>query len=163
MRRLALFALVAILTAVVPSAPASASVRQSASGDYTASLDLSTVTLTPVGQNCLLSVAGELTFAGSLEGTATGTTDALVMASCDEVAVSPPGTFKDRFRSELAFTGTAEGVPVSADITYKGRTQVGGHVTGLMILSGDLRGVLQVDATVAVGGSYEGFVTRPHC
>jgi hypothetical protein len=162
MRRLALLALTAVLTAAIAAAPASASVRVPVTGQYTATIDFTTVSLTPVGRNCQLSVAGTLTFTGSLAGSATGSTDALVLAPCGDVAVSPPGTFADLFRSDLAFTGTADGAPVSADITYSGRTQVGGHVSGLMILGGDLRGVLQVDATVAVGGSYEGFVTHAH-
>ncbi len=83
---------------------------------------------------------------------------ALVFASCDQVLVNPPGTFRDVFRSHLEFTGTLDGLPAQADITYLGTTSVGGNVAGLMILAHGLHGVLAVDAIVATGGTYEGVV-----
>ena len=43
-------------------------------------MDFSTLTLTPRGKNCRLVVSGALVFSGSIEGTATGTTTALVFA-----------------------------------------------------------------------------------
>jgi hypothetical protein len=62
------------------------------------------------------------------------------------------------FKSELKFTGTADGVPVTADITYQGITQVGGDIEAKLILSNGLTGELDVDAVVAVGGSYTGSI-----
>jgi len=69
-------------------------------GEFTANVDFTTLSLTPAGVNCLLEVDGYLEFTGSLEGVAIGTTKALVFAACDDVAVNPPGAFKDIFRSE---------------------------------------------------------------
>jgi hypothetical protein len=127
-----------------------------ASGTFDVLLDLESFRLQPVGNRCLLTVSGTLTFAGTLLGTATATTTALEDASCDEVAASPPGTFADIFTSTGAFSGTVDGRPVSADLVYAGRTAVGGSIEAIMRFTGDLTGVLHVDATLGVGGSYRG-------
>jgi len=127
-------------------------------GEFTANVDFTTLTLTPVGVNCLLKVDGYLDFTGSLEGVATGTTKALVFAPCDDVAVNPPGAFKDVFRSKLEFLGTVNGEPAAADLTYLGITEVGGQIKAKFLLSNGLKGVMKVDAIVAVGGSYRGVV-----
>ena len=125
-------------------------------GDYDAVVDFSTLTLTPRGSNCLLQVDGQLVFSGTIEGVATGTTTALVLATCEEAASTPPGTHRDVFRSELEFEGTIAGVPAQGDMMYQGRVQEGGEVEGRIIASGGIAGVLEVDAQVAVGGSYAG-------
>src|SRR5688500_18350844 len=65
------------------------------SGHYDALVDFSTLSLTPKGNNCLLEVAGQLVFTGTIQGTATGRTSALVHAPCADVASTPPGTFGD--------------------------------------------------------------------
>src|SRR3954463_5311117 len=69
------------------------------SGHFDAIVDFSTVTLTPKGGNCLLEISGRLVFTGTIEGTATGRTSALEFAPCADVAVNPPGTFEDVFKS----------------------------------------------------------------
>jgi hypothetical protein len=146
------------LSVLGATAPASAGGRLAAAGQFTATIDFSTLTLTPVGANCLLEVAGELQFTGTLDGLASASTRALVLAPCEDVAVNPPGTFKDTFRSRLEFAGTVDGTPAIADIAYHGITEVGGNIKALMVLSDGLKGVLKVEAIVAAGGSYEGFV-----
>ncbi len=151
-------ALGAALWLVGSATQASAVEPVRAQGEFTAAVDFSTLTLTPVGRNCLLRVDGELEFTGTIEGLAAGTTSALLLASCDDVAVTPPGTFKDVFRSRLEFWGTVDGEPVIADLTYQGITQVGGGIRAVFRFSNGLRGVLKVDAIVAVGGSYKGIV-----
>jgi hypothetical protein len=128
------------------------------SGTYDAVVDFSTLRLTPRGANCLLQVDGQLVFSGTIEGTATGTTSALVLATCAQVATTPPGTFRDVFKSELEFEGTIDGVPAQASMIYQGRVQEGGVIEGRIILSNGAAGVLDVDARVAVGGSYTGAV-----
>ena len=129
-----------------------------AKGDFTAVVDFSTLTLSPVGYNCLLEVEGELIFAGTLEGTAPGKTRALVLATCGDVAVNPPGAFPDVFRSKLEFAGTVGGLPTVADVIYQGESEAGGRITGSIVLSNGLEVPLQVDAFIAVGGSYAGFI-----
>lgn len=129
-----------------------------ASGEFAAFVDFTTLTLTPRGANCLLQVDGELVFSGTIEGVATGTTTALVLATCAEVASAPPGTHRDVFKSELAFDGTVAGVPATAAMIYQGRVQEGGRIEGRIIASRGLAGVLQADAEVAVGGSYSGSI-----
>ena len=129
-----------------------------AKGAFTASVDFATLTLMPVGANCLLEVDGALHFTGTLEGLASGTTRALVLADCADVAVNPPGTFADVFRSNLEFIGTIDGEPTIADLTYRGKTAVGGDIRAVMILSNGAKGVLHVDAIVVVGGTYKGIV-----
>ena len=138
--------------------PVSAAQPVPASGDFEAIVDFSTLTLRPVGANCLLEVSGVLVFSGTLEGEAPAHTRALVGAPCDDVGNTPPGTFADLFMSELEFTGTADGVPATADMTYQGITKVGGEIEAKLLLSHGLTGVLDVDAIVAVGGSYDGFI-----
>ena len=131
------------------------------SGTFEAVVDFSTLSLTPVGRNCRLVVDGMLVFSGSVEGTATGTTTALVFAPCSEVATTPPGTYRDVFTSELQFVGTVNGEAAAADGLYQGETQVGGSIDAHFHFSNGIAGVLDVDAIVAVGGSYEGSLVVP--
>ena len=126
------------------------------SGLFDAFVDFSTLTLTPRGQNCLLTVQGRLVFHGTIEGTGTGHTDALVSATCEEVASKPPGTDPDVFHSQLTFVGTVAGEPASANVIYQGRSQPGGHIDAHLIFSNGISGVLDASAQIAVGGSYEG-------
>jgi hypothetical protein len=128
------------------------------SGHFDALVDFSTLTLTPRGRNCRLQVDGRLVFTGTIEGTATGTTSALVFAPCSQVATSPPGTFRDVFKSELRFDGTVDGEPARANVLYMGRVQRGGRIDGRLVFSNGVAGRLEVDAQVAVGGDYHGSV-----
>ncbi|MGB5279132.1 MAG: hypothetical protein WBO73_13895 [Gammaproteobacteria bacterium] len=144
------------LTSFAVPAYAANSIR--VNGEFTANVDFATLSLTPVGANCLLKVDGSLVFTGTLEGVAIGTTKALVFAPCEDVAVTPPGTFKDVFRSKLEFLGAVNGQPATADLTYFGVTEVGGQIKAKFLLKNGLNGVIKVDAIVAVGGSYRGFV-----
>jgi hypothetical protein len=137
---------------------ASSARRIQVSGDFDALVDFSTLTLTPRGRNCLLQVNGQLIFSGTIEGTATGQTSALVFAPCADVAANPPGTFPDVFKSELAFEGTVDGDPATANVLYMGRVQPGGQIAGRLVFSNGMSGVLDVDARVAVGGEYSGSV-----
>ena len=121
-------------------------------------VDFSTLTLTPRGRNCLLVVKGQLVFSGTIEGAATGETSALVFAPCEEVATTPPGTYRDVFRSELVFEGTVNGEPASANVMYAGRVQPGGQIDGRLLFSHGIRGRLHAEAIVAVGGEYHGAV-----
>jgi len=139
-------------------AQAEDSLRLPASGTFAAQVDFSTLELTPAGARCLLEVSGVLVFSGTIVGEAPGTTRALVFASCEEVAQNPPGAFKDVFRSRLEFFGTLGGAPVVADLTYAGITEQGGTIKAVMHFSNGLRGLLSVEAVVAQGGSYQGFI-----
>lgn len=128
------------------------------SGTFDAIVDFSTVTLTPRGSNCLLTVQGRLVFHGTIEGTANGTTSALEFAPCSEVATNPPGTFPDVFQSVAVFDGTVAGEPAHANLLYMGRVQVGGAIDGRFIFSNGVAGRLDVVSRVAVGGTYSGSV-----
>jgi hypothetical protein len=127
-------------------------------GEFAAVVDFSTLTLTPRGQNCLLQVGGQLIFSGTIAGVGTGTTTALVLATCAEVASSPPGTHRDVFHSELTFDGTIAGAPAQGHMIYQGRVQEGGRIEGRILASRGIAGTLVVDAVVAVGGSYSGSI-----
>ncbi len=129
-----------------------------ASGHFDALVDFSTLTLTPRGGNCLLEVEGQLVFTGTIEGTGIGQTSALVFAPCADVVASPPGTYPDVFKSELAFEGTVDGEPARANLLYMGRVQPGGAIEGRLIFSNGVEGRLDVEARVAVGGEYNGSV-----
>jgi hypothetical protein len=138
--------------------PALAARQIETSGHFDAIVDFSTLTLTPRGSNCLLEVEGRLVFTGTIEGAATGQTSALVFAPCADVATSPPGTYPDVFKSELAFEGMVDGEPARANVLYMGRVQPGGQIEGRLILSNGVQGRLEVEAQVAVGGEYSGSV-----
>ena len=141
-----------------PARPARATQRVPATGSFQALVDFSTLTLTPRGRNCLLVVNGRLVFSGTIAGVANGTTRALVFAPCEHVATTPPGTFRDVFRSELVFEGTVDGEPARAKVLYTGGVEPGGEIDGRLIFSRGIRGRLQADAVVAVGGTYRGAV-----
>ena len=128
------------------------------SGHFDALVDFSTLVLTPKGRNCLLQVKGQLVFTGTIQGTATGQTNALVSAPCDQVATTPPGTFSDVFHSNLVFEGTVDGEPASAKMLYTGGVEPGGGIDARLILSNGVAGSLEVEAVVAVGGEYRGSV-----
>ena len=132
-----------------------------ASGEFLAQIDPTSFSFTPAGRNCVLTVNGQLVFSGTVEGTATGTTTALVFAPCAEVATSPPGTFADVFRSELEFTGTVDGEYVTANVLYTGRVAPGGAIDGRLIFSNGVAGRLEANAIVAVGGEYHGQLVVP--
>ena len=132
-----------------------------AAGHFDAHVDFSTLTLEPRGRNCLLTVKGQLVFTGTIEGTGTGQTTALVFAPCSEVAVTPPGTYADRFRSEAVFDGTVDGQPATSKLVYMGYTAVGGHIDGKLIFSNGVAGEVSASAQVAVGGDYQGTVVVP--
>ena len=127
-----------------------------AEGEFTVRIDFATLVLTPVDEHCLIVVEGIVDFTGTLDGIATARTRALATASCEEVAVLPPGAYEDVFTSAFEFAGKIAGRPVVADIVYRGDTAIGGGIDALFILSSGLEGVLTVDATVAVGGTYQG-------
>ena len=126
------------------------------SGHFDAQVDFSTVTLTPKGSNCLLEVDGRLVFTGTIEGTALGHTSALEFAPCSQVAINPPGTFPDVFKSVAVFDGTVNGVPAHSNLLYMGQVAVGGHIDGRLVFSDGVAGKLDVSAVVAVGGEYSG-------
>lgn len=150
--------------APAPVAPADLSANVAAlsqtevAGAYVASVNFATMTLTPRGQNCLLEVEGQLDFFGSIVGTGTGKTSALVFATCEEAATTPPGTHPDVFRSVLTFEGTVNGEPATADVQYMGRVAPGGALDGRLVFSNGVSGVLDADGIVAVGGTYSGSV-----
>ena len=137
---------------------ASAARKVQTAGQFDAMVDFSTLTLTPRGRNCLLQVDGQLNFTGTIVGEAVGQTTALVFAPCSDVAASPPGTFRDVFKSELVFEGTVDGEPAQANLLYMGRVQPGGEIEGRLVFSRGVQGRLEAEAMVAVGGTYSGSV-----
>jgi hypothetical protein len=141
-----------------PELAASAARRVETSGSFEAIVDFSTITFTPKGSNCLLTVKGKLVFTGTIVGEAPGQTNALVFATCADVASHPPGTYPDVFVSTLAFTGTVDGSPAEANVIYTGRSEPGGHISAHLIFYNGVAGVLDVDAQLAVGGTYDGSV-----
>jgi hypothetical protein len=150
-----------------PAAPASESRAQAgnprilAAGEFVPEPDFANATLIPQGNHCIVQIDGVLIFNGTLQGLASGTSTVRIFAACAEVEL--PGSLADYrsvFRSEGVFVGTVDGAPAEADFVYQGRSEVGGRVDARIHFSSGLQGVLHVDAEVAEGGSYEGFVIR---
>ena len=139
-----------------PDLSTSGARRVETSGTFAAIVDFSTITFTPKGSSCFLQVKGQLVFSGTIQGAAPGQTNALVAAPCADVASHPPGTYPDVFFSTLTFNGTVDGTPARANAVYTGRSEAGGHITAHLIFAGDVNGVLDADAQLAVGGTYRG-------
>ncbi|GAA4740692.1 hypothetical protein GCM10023328_22350 [Modestobacter marinus] len=143
-----------------PAATQAASAqRVHAAGAFTAAIDFSSLETRDVSTStCLFQVEGTLTFTGTLDGVASGTTTALIDAPCLEALSSPPGTFRDVFRFDGDFTGTVDGVPATGDLRYAGITRPGGAIDATIILRAEqARAQLRtVDAQVGVGGTYRG-------
>lgn len=158
MRRTAGLLISALALTTVPTGTAAAEGAVRAGGNFSASVDFSTLTPTPTanGNHCELTVQGALTFAGALNGEAQGTTTATVLAPCEDVLTTPPGTFRDVFRFEGNFSGTVSGIPTTGALTYAGVTRPGGAIDATIRLRGSASAVLRADATVAVGGTYTG-------
>lgn len=98
---------------------------------------------------------------GTLDGSAVGTTTAVIFAPCADALANPPGTYLDVFRFEGDFSGEVLGEAVTGPFSYAGVTRVGGDIDATMVLDGDAaRAVLRADAQVAVGGTYSG-VAKP--
>jgi hypothetical protein len=140
------------------AAAASPAGAQGAEGDFVAAVDFSSVQARDVrGNKCELTVDGTLSFSGTVEGEAVGTTTAVIFAPCADALASPPGTFFDVFRFDGDFTGEVLGEAASGSLRYAGVTRVGGAIDATIILDGDdARAVLRADAGVAVGGTYTG-------
>lgn len=122
------------LSIIVTATFAYAGGRLTATGNFTANVNFTTLTFTPVGANCLLETEASFDFTGTLTGVANRTTRALVLAPCGDVQINPPGTFRDVFRSNLEFLGTLDGHPVMADLRYQGVTETGGTIKGEQVI-----------------------------
>lgn len=157
---------VALLSLLVPTpagaapgtgaSPASRAVL--ADGDFVAAVDFGSLEFRDVrGKKCEFTVDGTLTFTGTVEGVATGTTTALIFAPCAEALANPPGTYFDVFEFEGGFTGKVFDDPASGSLRYAGLTRVGGKIDATIRLTADsARVVLRADARVAEGGTYGG-------
>lgn len=158
MRHFISLTLVIVLSTFGFSVPTWADELIRAKGDFTVEVDFSTLSLNPVDENCLLTIEGVVNFTGTLEGIATARTRALALASCSDISALPPGAYEDIFTSAFEFAGKVNGRPIIADFTYRGRTALGGEIDAVFIPSNGLKGRLFVDAIVAVGGTYNGFL-----
>lgn len=141
------------------SAAAAMPQKSDAAGTFTALVDFPSLVTRDVGTSkCEFRVDGALTFDGTLEGVASGTTTALIDAPCPEALSNPPGTFRDVFRFEGTFTGTVDGVPATGELRYAGVTRPGGAIDANIHLRADQAKVelRTVDAQIGVGGSYRG-------
>ncbi len=133
-----------------------------ADGAFEASVFFDTLTTRDVGKSkCEFVVNGQLTFSGTLEGVAVGTTTALIDAPCAE-ATNPAnlGAFRDVFRFEGTFSGAVDGVAATGDLTYAGVTRPGGSIDANIKLRADrARATLRtVTAQLGTGGTYRGVV-----
>ena len=158
MRNTISLTLAILLFALGVSVPTWAGEFVRAKGDFTVEIDFSTLSLKPVDENCLLTVEGVVNFSGTLEGIALARTRALAFASCGDVSALPPGMYEDIFTSAFEFAGKVDGRPIVADLTYRGRTALGGGIDAVFIPSNGLKGRLFVEAIVAAGGTYNGFL-----
>lgn len=131
-------------------------------GTWTALYDFSTLEWTEKGPaKCLLELEADLEFEGDFEGTATGSYDVLIFASCADAQEAPPGFYKDLYQYNGSLTLTLdEVVDAQARIKYLGTEgpPLGvGEFKGMMILTGDVTGILRVESSPS-GPTYSGFI-----
>lgn len=158
MRRFIVVVLAVLAVAGAMVSPGTATARGRAAGSFTATLDVASVVLRDVGpQGCRLSVNGVLTFTGTIEGAAAGTTDALIAAPCASVATTPPGTYADVFVFRGRFAGEIDGEAAAAALTYAGVTRAGGAIRAAMTMRSGAVALLEVQAAAGLGGTYAGF------
>jgi hypothetical protein len=132
-----------------------------ASGAFTAVVDFPSLDTRQVGKaKCEFRVEGTLTFTGTLDGEAMGTTRALIDAPCSEALSRAPGTFRDVFRFEGDFVGTVAGVHVEGGLSYAGVTRPGGSIAANIRLRAEgVKAALRTDdAELGRGGTYRGVV-----
>jgi hypothetical protein len=149
----------AVTTHLPDAAQAASAGRVDAAGAFTAVVDFPSLVTRDIGRSkCEFHVDGTLTFTGTLDGVASGTTTALIDAPCPEALSNPPGTFRDVFRFEGDFAGTVDGVPATGDLRYAGVTRPGGSIDANIRLRADqAKAELRtVDAQIGVGGTYRG-------
>jgi energy-converting hydrogenase Eha subunit A len=153
-------AVVVALAGTVLAGPASAAPSPPAEGTFTVAVAFPTAVFEDVGDRvCRVSIDGTLIFEGTLDGIATGTLSALVLAPCSQAQTTPPGTSRDVFRFRGTFSGTVDGAPTTGALTYAGVTRVGGAIDATILLRGQPRAALRADATAGVGGTYAGVTT----
>ncbi len=163
MRRLASVAgaLLLVITLATP-ATAGSHDKLAVEGTFGANWHLWTLTLTEMGPHkCLLELDADLEFYGDVTGTATGSYDVLVFASCAEAAASPPGVLKELFWYLGDANLTVGGSAAEARIRYRGaqgEPNEPGQLTAQINLTGDLTGMLTVTAFGGGPASYRGFV-----
>jgi hypothetical protein len=139
----------------------STSVRHvDATGSFQAEVFFDSLRTRNVGESkCEFTLEGRLTFTGTVQGVASGTTTALIDAPCPE-ATDPAnvGAFRDVFRFEGTFTGTVDGVPVTGPLSYAGVTRPGGSIDANIKLRADgaKASLHTVTAQLGVGGTYRG-------
>lgn len=127
-------------------------------GTLRVQLDPSTLQATPAGGGamCRLQVDVVLELAGTVEGTATGSTVATIDAPCADTVSTPPGTFSDTFRFTGDFEGSVSGVPAVAAVEYAGITRAGGDVSALLVLHDGVTVLAGVQAQAGAEGAYRG-------
>ena len=121
-----------------------------------------TLSLTEQGPHkCLLQLDADLAFDGDLVGTALGSYDVLVFASCEEAAASPPGVLKELFwywgSADLSIGDSAG----QARIKYRGaqgEPNDPGELVAQIDLTGEITGMLKVTALGGGPATYNGFV-----
>jgi hypothetical protein len=133
-----------------------------ASGAFKAQVFFNTLVTRDVGDSkCEFEVQGQLTFSGTLDGVAEGTTTALIDAPCAE-ATNPTnlGALRDVFRFEGTFSGTVDGFAATGDLNYVGVTRPGGSIDANIRLRADRAkaNLHTVTAQLGVGGTYRGIL-----
>ena len=125
------------------------------------------ITFEPTLTGCRLTVPGVITFPGpddpdpdpAIVGSAAAVTTAYVAAPCTDAAGAPPGTYADTFTCAGTFTGSIQGVPVTAPLSYRGTTVAGGEIDATLFIGGLRAGAsLLADGRVLQGGTYSGVV-----
>lgn len=128
-----------------------------AQGTIAVILDGSTLIASAVGRNaCQLRVDVTLQLTGTIDGTASGTTTAVIKAPCDQALATPPGTFADVFQFSGTFRGTVLGKNTTARTHYAGVTQAGGEVKAVLTLEGAVPAAVLVEAQAGGTGTYCG-------
>lgn len=134
------------------AAPAEASSRVVHATGTSTLVDVSFVEVVPRGQQCLLYVDQVTTLEGTLEGTSTTVSPAVIryFATCEDVFATGGAGIVSTYRSVAHFVGV-DGE--EATLRAVGRTDAAGDYQGIITVHGDLNGVLHETASAPLPGS----------
>ena len=141
------------------ASPAVASSRVVHAAGSFIEFDLDSIELVPRGQQCPLYANETITYTGTLEGTSETVARSRFGSSPPVRRPTPRESvgITSTFRAVEHFVGTD-----GTEATFRdfGRTDAAGNFEGIMVVHGDLNGILHVTAPAGAepGGNYEGLL-----
>ncbi len=90
------------------------------------------------GESCIVDLKQAYTITGSLSGTAEIDYRIIIAGKCG----LPPGTFEEEWIAYGKFTGSVNGKPASANLSYTAQIKSGGDVDGIIVIGQGIKAKL---------------------